>query len=442
MEAKTKNSETPMDICEDPELKERIAQLKNEMETKRNSSHSNRLKRSHSSNTRTQSVRRTSIREKSQISRREAKLEAKMRSQGSNGVDGCNAGINDTDTDTDGGGNVVDSRTSAMPDLVKSTSGSLSKGDRISNENASSKGNSTVIDVNGAQSSSDADPSLLRSSEKDHLPPSSAARPASSTSSSASSSAKVSSSNYHPESTSSLTQLSTTINSSSNNKNHSSTVVDCSRVIESRSTDSRLVENRSSDSRKKSSVIKNPGYSDRDIDKSDSSSNLLTDNSSNPVNNNISSDNSNLVSSREDRKSSGESVKVEIHVTVNTGSSPTSSIGHPITGQSIATGTLADLKKQRTESRSNRNSVINGDVVDSPSENTDGGTTANGNNSTTVRTRYVVDAPTVVTTTTAPKTMLPQPPPSPSRPNIFRGDPSEVVGGNNGNHKQGCCIIS
>lgn len=76
LEAKTKNGETPLDICEDPELRERIIQLKSEMETKsRDESTSHKLKRSHSSNTRSQSVRRTSIREKSQISRREAREE-------------------------------------------------------------------------------------------------------------------------------------------------------------------------------------------------------------------------------------------------------------------------------------------------------------------------------------------------------------------------------
>jgi hypothetical protein len=68
--AKTKNGETPYDICEDPELKERIIQLKSELETKK-ASHPNRLKRSHSQNTRSHSVRRTSIREKSQIAKRE-----------------------------------------------------------------------------------------------------------------------------------------------------------------------------------------------------------------------------------------------------------------------------------------------------------------------------------------------------------------------------------
>ncbi|KFM77210.1 Protein phosphatase 1 regulatory subunit 16A, partial [Stegodyphus mimosarum] len=78
LSAKTKNGETPFDICEDQDLKERIMQLKNEIETKR-ASQPQKLRRSQSQNTRSQSVRRTSIRDKSLISRREAREEARMR---------------------------------------------------------------------------------------------------------------------------------------------------------------------------------------------------------------------------------------------------------------------------------------------------------------------------------------------------------------------------
>ncbi|XP_028968156.1 protein phosphatase 1 regulatory subunit 16A [Galendromus occidentalis] len=81
LNAKTKNGETPYDICEDPELKERIKELRNEMEIRRLSQLSQRLRRSHSQNTRSQSVRRTSIREKNKISRREAIEEARIRQE-------------------------------------------------------------------------------------------------------------------------------------------------------------------------------------------------------------------------------------------------------------------------------------------------------------------------------------------------------------------------
>ncbi|XP_076303972.1 protein phosphatase 1 regulatory subunit 16A-like [Tachypleus tridentatus] len=80
LNARTKNGETPYDICEDPELRERIIQLKSEMEIKR-AAQPQKLRRSHSQNTRSQSVRRTSIREKTQISRREAREEARLRQE-------------------------------------------------------------------------------------------------------------------------------------------------------------------------------------------------------------------------------------------------------------------------------------------------------------------------------------------------------------------------
>lgn len=51
--AKNKNGETPADICEDPEIRERIEQLKTEQETKRLAdAHKKRVRRSQSSNTR------------------------------------------------------------------------------------------------------------------------------------------------------------------------------------------------------------------------------------------------------------------------------------------------------------------------------------------------------------------------------------------------------
>ncbi|XP_064467056.1 protein phosphatase 1 regulatory subunit 16A-like [Ornithodoros turicata] len=77
LNARTKNGETPYDICEDPDLKERIMQLRSEMETKR-AMQPQKLRRTQSQNTRSQSVRRTSIREKVMISRREAREEARM----------------------------------------------------------------------------------------------------------------------------------------------------------------------------------------------------------------------------------------------------------------------------------------------------------------------------------------------------------------------------
>lgn len=68
------------DICEDPELRERIMELRTEQETKREAAR-RRVKRTQSNNTRTQSVRRTSIRDKTLTSKKDAVEEARLRRQ-------------------------------------------------------------------------------------------------------------------------------------------------------------------------------------------------------------------------------------------------------------------------------------------------------------------------------------------------------------------------
>lgn len=104
LNARTKNGETPYDICEDPDLKERILQLRSEMETKR-AMQPNKLRRTQSQNTRSQSVRRTSIREKGMISRREAREEARIRQeqQAPLGKDEDEEAKRQTDVDTPDG---------------------------------------------------------------------------------------------------------------------------------------------------------------------------------------------------------------------------------------------------------------------------------------------------------------------------------------------------
>ncbi|XP_013777711.1 protein phosphatase 1 regulatory inhibitor subunit 16B-like [Limulus polyphemus] len=77
LSATTKNGETPFDICEDPELKMVLTELKTQMETD-SKTHVHDIRRSQSQNSRSQSVRRTSIRDKNKISRREALEEAML----------------------------------------------------------------------------------------------------------------------------------------------------------------------------------------------------------------------------------------------------------------------------------------------------------------------------------------------------------------------------
>ncbi|VEN50741.1 unnamed protein product [Callosobruchus maculatus] len=87
LNAKNKHDETPSDICEDPEIKERILELRTEQEIKRQAEAKRKVRRSQS-NTRTQSVRRTSLRDKGLTARRDAVEEARLRMQAeSNGLE-------------------------------------------------------------------------------------------------------------------------------------------------------------------------------------------------------------------------------------------------------------------------------------------------------------------------------------------------------------------
>ena len=69
--ARTKNGETPFDICEDPEIKQRLIELKEQ----RLHLDQPRVKRSRSASTRTQSIRRTSLREKMNTTKRDVQDE-------------------------------------------------------------------------------------------------------------------------------------------------------------------------------------------------------------------------------------------------------------------------------------------------------------------------------------------------------------------------------
>jgi len=69
--AKTRNGETPFDICEDPDIKERLLELKEQ----RMQLGQPRVKRTRSQSTRTQSIRRTSLRDKMNTTKRDVQDE-------------------------------------------------------------------------------------------------------------------------------------------------------------------------------------------------------------------------------------------------------------------------------------------------------------------------------------------------------------------------------
>jgi len=70
--ARTRNGETPFDICEDPDIKERLLELK-EISCTRGQPRG--VRRTRSASTRTRSIRRTSLREKMNTTKRDVKNE-------------------------------------------------------------------------------------------------------------------------------------------------------------------------------------------------------------------------------------------------------------------------------------------------------------------------------------------------------------------------------
>lgn len=77
IDAKTRNGETAFDLCEDPEMKQKILDLKDELENKRASHSSGSTRRPKHHTSRSASIRRSSMRgEKSQLFMKEAKEEA------------------------------------------------------------------------------------------------------------------------------------------------------------------------------------------------------------------------------------------------------------------------------------------------------------------------------------------------------------------------------
>ncbi|KAK0162338.1 hypothetical protein PV327_008683 [Microctonus hyperodae] len=107
LNAKNKHDETPADICEDPEIRERIVELKTEQESKKlREAQCRRVRRSQSINTRTQSVRRTSIRDKVLTTKKDAQEEARLRIQAQQTY------VTPTQSDTPSSGNNINGQDS------------------------------------------------------------------------------------------------------------------------------------------------------------------------------------------------------------------------------------------------------------------------------------------------------------------------------------------
>lgn len=369
LSAVTKSGETPLEICEDPELKERIVQLRSEMETKR-STHSLRLKRSHSQNTRSQSVRRTSIREKSQISRREALEEARLRTEKAQ---------NGEEIDDEG---------------KKLKNGNHIKGNEIS----SNSNRLSEMKLNGETTSS-------------HLAPNDNLLVGTKSSTSISpfmnSSSLLSPSETVIDSENCQTQSSSSLSSSFKTKYQVRPSVSSSG---------------SSCNDKDATVIKNEGYYERDsstkVGENEFNNSVVDGLScSGSLNDStFSSQGSNKMNSR-GSANSGESVKVDMNITVSANPS-----------FDISTGTLSDLKKLRANLR-HRNSqsslesptsVPVNSIDNLPLVNEHGYTL---NNSSQLKT---------------PTYLLEKPPSPIGSIKKFRADPSEVLGET---QNKGCCKL-
>lgn len=100
LDSKTINDETVFDLCDNQELIEKIQAIKDELELKKQKAveeedDDNRLKRTQSrTNSRIHSVRRTSVRDKNQISRREAREEALLRVESNQSINGNSTSMN------------------------------------------------------------------------------------------------------------------------------------------------------------------------------------------------------------------------------------------------------------------------------------------------------------------------------------------------------------
>ncbi|XP_015785680.1 protein phosphatase 1 regulatory subunit 16A [Tetranychus urticae] len=413
LNAKTKNGETPLDICEDPELKERIIELRNEMETKK-ASHSLRLKRSHSQNTRSQSVRRTSIREKSQISRREAREEARIRVESSqNGVDEDDR----TQGNINNANNQVDKQVNSSSTITSITSTSDKEGDTVPlnkvNGFFSVKGYATG--VNNDLKSSSSLPSY-----EDSL---------------------ITSGSIKPSLSSNHSFIESSNNSFVNKQAQSSSIsLECQSSQKSSSKDAMVIRNDGyceKDSSEVVSVFNNDSNGSRGFDNErdyDYSNDVtVVDGIPGSTANDILScrsaynpsrtvDDSTLRTSKSNRNSinsgsngggssvGSESVKVEIHVTVNANPS------------NFGSGTLADLKKHRADLR-HRNSLSPGESPKSTNERESSVRSSHNNPSSHhVKASYLFDSPT------SPNNDLKK----------FRADPSEVVGEM---QSKGCCKL-
>lgn len=164
LNARNRNEETPSDICEDPEIKERILELRTEQEIKRQAEAKRKVRRSQS-NTRTQSVRRTSLRDKGLTARRDAVEEARLRLQA-----GVGAGLETNDISNPSQNNATyNISNNNNIDLSANNNNNNSNNKRVATELDANTGALQTLDrrdPDGRDSDSMLDNSILDTKEK------------------------------------------------------------------------------------------------------------------------------------------------------------------------------------------------------------------------------------------------------------------------------------
>lgn len=321
------------------------------METKR-ACPPHKLKRSHSSNTRSQSVRRTSIREKSQISRREAREEGRLRQEKGQAL---TRSTDEDDDPSNTGNNCVNNERRAASSADDSVSS-----------------HSHVLDLKSIQ--------LILGDSAEHAP---------SMNPSANDRVDTSVNHYQPQ-----------------QQDHLESSVQCSGNVSLSSSTYPVINKANAEIALETVGCKSQLSNGHSPLHSGAMEMRHSSDEVTPLPNN-----NNHVATHPSR----DPVRADVKVNAT-----------------IASGTLADLKRLRSDQRKGPDRVVIPLSCDSAMDSS----FTPGSNNNLPCSPYLLD--TQVTSSACPGAL----PPSPSNTlKRFRGDPSEVVGGGE-TSKQGCCTIS
>lgn len=400
LDAKTINDETVFDLCDNVDLLEKLNQLKDELESKQ-ASGTDRLRRTQSrTNSRVHSVRRTSVRDKNQISRREAREEALLRVE--NSPQATNGSQSQTKSNDNHENGTVDDKTEIDTNQL-TVPDPTSKGGLVAN--GSDQVDGLIIKTHSGSQARAYEQTDLGNEKTNHCDETSNHKSSKELTLASNGRSHHSSTNTSSDSISASKRNQTHVEGIGSSKSESTINGDSSRVIQHSSSLSHVQMTTKSQMNGKTLVT---------IAKSDSQ-NIEVANGTN--------------------NHHGEATA---SVTINC--DPSLLQKEPHSTQSLiqlapVNYTLSNLKKQRSDLRMRTTSIGGGATSVST-----GNTTTNINQvtSSSVSSQVVLD---------------PQPASlpignglhRPESPNLtfrkFRGDPSEVIGGGRRNSRHKCCIL-